>query len=342
MPITTIDFEELNSNEESKGMGLQYLVGAIGRGLGYRVQMSGTGADQGRDLFFWTSNEVKRGLPNNSKILVSCKDYSKSGKRLRSGEMDSFALRVKQHGCNGYLLATTTMPTDDLVTMVHDVALEYGFSSEIWQPDDLRDILLNGQDDVFRFTLARFFPVSSRRNDVDEHLVDCFLESLDFMKDEDALSLSLRFVQGLTDPLTIWKCIQKLNIDIGFDFERELQPHIARAVGLNNGELTTAIEESEEFLDALESWALSESAWESFSMLGLSMDNDGDLIVEFESTEIEYTMGTHLDTTNLGTIKWSEHGFEFKTCVNDWEEAKRLDAECDADYEAAMQDESVP
>jgi hypothetical protein len=332
MPITNIDFSELQSGEDSKGMGLQNLVAAIGRGLGYRIiEPGGTGADQGRDLYFATSPEIIRGLQTHSKVLVSCKDTAKSGKRLKPHDLDAFDLRVKQHQCDGYLLVTTVMPTDDVVKLVHDVANRSNFPATIWQPDDLRDILLNGQEGIFRFTLARFFPQSSRRNDADEHLVNCFLESLDHIEGDDCLSLSLKFIQGLSDPLTIWKCVNKLFEDGSFDIETDLQPHVAAAARLENNELDTAIEESEVLINALESWANSETEWTSFSSYGLSIDRDGDLVIDFESTEFVYTMGTQLETNNSGTIKWSESGFDVKECLNDWEEGRRIDAECDAE-----------
>jgi hypothetical protein len=196
MPITNIDFSELSQREDTKGLGLQHLVKSIGSSLKYRVELGGAGSDHGRDLFFTTNNEIVHGLHMTSKILVSCKDRAKSGKQLKFDDLDAFSLRAKQHGCSGYLLVTTVQPTDDLVTSVRDIAANEGLFATVWQPDDLREILLNGQDDVFRFTIARFFPKSAERNDANEQILECFLESLERMDNDDSLELSLKFLNA--------------------------------------------------------------------------------------------------------------------------------------------------
>jgi hypothetical protein len=332
VPITHIDFSELSEREEFKGLGLQHLVSAIGRGLKYRVEQGGAGADHGRDLFFTTSNEIAHGLHLNSKILVSCKDKAKSGKQLKFADLDNFSNRAKQHGCKGYLLVTTIQPTDDLVTSVREIAAKEGLAATIWQPDDLREILLNGQDDVFRFTIARFFPKSTERNDAADQILECFLESLDLMDSDNSLELSLKFLNSISDPLMIWKCVEKLLCSESIDIESELQEHIFRAVSCGNYELTVSIGETEPLLEAVRSWASGEDLpWDEVDVHGIKLDEDGELVIEIESNQYEYTMGAQFESINNGTIRWTSDGFEIKECTNDWEEARRIDAECDAE-----------
>ncbi|MBA3994821.1 MAG: hypothetical protein C0469_14980 [Cyanobacteria bacterium DS2.3.42] len=332
VPITHIDFSELSEREETKGLGLQHLVCAIGRGLKYRVEQGGSGADQGRDLFFTTSNEIAHGLHLDSKILVSCKDKAKSGKQLKFGDLDNFSNRAKQHGCNAYLLVTTVQPTDDLVTSVREIAAREGLVANVWQPDDLREILLNGQDDVFKFTIARFFPKSAERSDAAEQILECFLESLNLMDSDDSLELSLRFLKSTTDPLVMWKCLEKLLHSESVDIESELPEHIFTAVSLGNYELTVSIGETEPLLEAVRSWASVEDLpWDTVDVHGIKLDEDGELVIEIESNQYEYTMGTQFESINNGTIRWTTDGFEVKECTNDWEEARRIDAECDAE-----------
>ncbi|MBU6453406.1 MAG: hypothetical protein KGS72_16620 [Cyanobacteria bacterium REEB67] len=332
MPITHIDFSELYEREETKGLGLQHLVCAIGRGLKYRVEQGGGGADQGRDLFFTTTNEIAHGLHMASKILVSCKDKAKSGKQLKFGDLDNFSNRAKQHGCNGYLLVTTVQPTDDLVTSVREIGDKEGLVANVWQPDDLREILLNGQDDVFKFTIARFFPKSTERNDGTELILECFLDCLDLMERDDVLELSLRFLRSTDDPLMIWKLMEKLLHSESADIESELQEHVFRAVSLGNHELIVSIGETEPLLDAVRTWVSSEDdlPWDEVDVHGIRLDEDGELVIEVESNQYEYTMGTHFESINNGTIRWTSDGFELKECVNDWEEVTRIDAECEA------------
>lgn len=331
MSITHIDFSELSEREETKELGLQHLVSAIGRGLKYRVEQGGAGADHGRDLFFTTSNEIAHGLHLNSKILVSCKDKAKSGKQLKFNDLDNFSNRAKQHGCNSYLLVTMVQPTDDLVTSVREIATREGLVASIWQPDDLREILLNGQDDVFKFTIARFFPKSAERNDTTEQILECFLESLDLMDSDDSLELSLKFLRSTTDPLVMWKCLEKLLHSESVDIESELPEHIFTAVRLGNPELTASIGETEPLMKAVRSWASSEDLpWDAVEVHEIRLDEDGELVIEIESNQYEYTMGAHFESINNGTIRWTTDGFEIKECTDDWEEAKRLDAECEA------------
>jgi hypothetical protein len=331
MPITHIDFSELYQREDTKGLGLQHLMKAIDVGLKCRVEEGGAGADHGRDLFFTTNNEIVHGLYMTSKVLVSCKDRAKSGKQLKFDDLDSFALRAKQHGCSGYLLVTTIQTTDALVTSVRDIAAHEGLVATVWQPDDLREILLNGQDDVFRFTIARFFPKSAERNDANEQILDCFLESLERMGNDDGLELSLKFLNATNDPLMIWKCLEKLFHSESMDIENDLQEHIFRAVSLGNDELSASISEAESLVDAVRSWASEDNLpRDAVDVHGIHLDADGVLVIEFESNQYEHTMGTSFESINNGTISWTSNGFAVRECVNDWEETRRIDAECDA------------
>jgi hypothetical protein len=115
------------------------------------------------------------------------------------------------------------------------------------------------------------------------------------------------------------------------DVENDLQEHVLRAVSLENDELSASVSESEPLIEAVRSWASSHDLqWDGVDLHGIRVAIDGELVIEFESNQYEHTMDTSFESINSGTISWTREGFAVKECVNDWEEARRIDAECDA------------
>lgn len=330
MTIRHLDFEEL-SKIDDRGYGLQSLVVAIGRRLGLRVESGGRGADKGRDVFFMTHSEVVHGLHVPSKILVSCKDNSKSGKQLKITDLDAFHLRVAEHKCDAFLLVTTVPPTDDLVTHVQSVAGNNGFTATIWQPDDIKDILLNGQNEKFRFTIARFFPNSSRKGDTSQHIFDFFAESLLRMEKEDSIELSLEFFDGVEDVLLAWECLEKLMEREDIDIQDDLQKHFCKALSLRNEELTEAISLDHHLEEELREWINNDDEldWDEVELHKLTLKNDGLIELEMIATEPKYRMGETFSTGISAVIEWSENGFSLSSYENEFEEGERLEAESD-------------
>lgn len=330
MTITHLDFAEL-AKADDKGYGLQSLVVAIGRRLGMRVEAGGRGADKGRDVCFLTQTEVVHGLHIPSKILVSCKDRTESGKQLKVNDLEGSHLRVKEHGCNAFLLVTTIAPTDDLVTHIQSVAKNDGFSATIWQPDDIKDILLNGQNDKFRFTIARFFPNSSRTGDTNQHAFDYFAESLTRMDKEDSLELSLEFFDGVDDVLLAWGCLEKLIERDDIVLEDDLQKHYCKALSLNNDELKEAIFLDHHLEERLTEWVSYEDEidWDDVELNKLELKNETTIELTVLASEPVHRMGEMFDVGLTATIEWTERGFSLVEYINDWDKAGELDWEID-------------
>ncbi|MBU2470639.1 MAG: restriction endonuclease, partial [Proteobacteria bacterium] len=106
-----IDFREIS--EYHRGEGLEALTRELGKRLGLNPAWSGRGPDDGKDLLF---TEIINGQLANVKIrwLVSCKDFSESGRAVNETDAGSILDKVKQHNANGFLLVTTTTVTSGL------------------------------------------------------------------------------------------------------------------------------------------------------------------------------------------------------------------------------------
>ncbi len=105
-----LDFTELGGS----GRRLEPLVRELLLQLGFDPQWSGEGPDGDRDLTF-----VERGSDllgsKPRKWLVSCKDFSASGRAVGVDEANGVLEQVNHHGAQGFLLVCTTHPTSALV-----------------------------------------------------------------------------------------------------------------------------------------------------------------------------------------------------------------------------------
>jgi hypothetical protein len=106
-----LDFRTLRKG--APGEQLEAMVRDLARMLDLKVDWSGRGADEGRDLIFV---EMLRGplIVEEVRWLVQCKDHAQSGKSVRTADVGSIIDRVNQHRTNGFLLATTTTPSTGL------------------------------------------------------------------------------------------------------------------------------------------------------------------------------------------------------------------------------------
>ena len=105
-----IDFKELES--AVPGEGLQGMVRRLARKLGLQPIWSGRGPDGARDLLL--TENLKGPLTGEIiKWVVSCKDFSESGKSVQESDLPQPGIldKLKQHGANGFLLVTTTVPS---------------------------------------------------------------------------------------------------------------------------------------------------------------------------------------------------------------------------------------
>lgn len=110
---SVLDFKELGGS----GRSLEQLVRELLLQLGFDPQWSGEGPDGDRDLTF-----VERGRDllgsKPRKWLVSCKDFSNSGRAVGADEANGVLEQLRHHSAHGFLLVCTTHPTSALVTRI--------------------------------------------------------------------------------------------------------------------------------------------------------------------------------------------------------------------------------
>lgn len=109
-------FDELSSG----GQGLEQLVRELLITHGFRPQWSGAGPDGGRDLLFDELGVDILGMKPR-RWLVSCKDYSRSGKAVGVADVSGLVEACQQHNADGFLLVCTTHPTASTVERLQTV-----------------------------------------------------------------------------------------------------------------------------------------------------------------------------------------------------------------------------
>ncbi|QLH71679.1 restriction endonuclease [Rhodopseudomonas palustris] len=158
--MATLDFSELSS--KPTGENLEGLVRLIGERLGLAVSWTGRGADQGRDLIF---TETQTGQIGSTPVrwLVSCKDNSKTNQSVSEQDVGSVLDKVRQHNCDGFLLATTTTVGTALKAKLD--ALQSNpqdpVQTRVWDRFAITSMLLSEQ---FADLLRQFFPREMAKN----------------------------------------------------------------------------------------------------------------------------------------------------------------------------------
>ncbi|MBB3453160.1 hypothetical protein FHT86_001416 [Rhizobium sp. BK313] len=141
MPI--LKFEELSDSEQKspKGENFEGLIREIGRELGLRPEWTGRGADQGRDLFFTERREGPLGT-TQVRWLVSCKDYAHSQRSVSEQDVGAVTDKLVQHEADGFLLATTSIATTGLKSLLDGIAKQGQYKTLVWDRHELENILL--------------------------------------------------------------------------------------------------------------------------------------------------------------------------------------------------------
>lgn len=154
-----IDFRELGAYPG--GNGLEALVRKLGERMGFAPEWTGIGTDGGRDLTFF---DVQRGrlAQDSVKWLVSCKDHAESAANVSERDLGcSIIDKAAQHGCSGFLLATTTNVTSGLKANLDGLKAQNKLKTTVWDVHELTSLLLARKNrDLFQ----QFFPESFRRS----------------------------------------------------------------------------------------------------------------------------------------------------------------------------------
>ncbi|HHQ4462527.1 TPA: restriction endonuclease [Aeromonas veronii] len=150
-----LDFTELSED----GMDLELLVRELLFSVGLKVYWSGKGPDGGRDLL--CIEEAKSiFVPSSKKWLIQCKHKAKSGNSVGIGDLDDIATSCFQHGCDGYVLVTSTQPSSGVVQRLEQITAnpQILLTATYWDSVELERRLKTAQ----QWNIAqRFFPNSA-------------------------------------------------------------------------------------------------------------------------------------------------------------------------------------
>jgi hypothetical protein len=152
--MATLDFKEIAG--DPPGENLQGLVRLVGERLKMVVQWTGRGPDGGRDLIFV---EHQQGALKSTSVrwLVSCKDNSETGKSVTEKDVGGILDKTRQHGCQGFLLATSTTASSGLKELLDKLDLSGGgpIQTKVWDRFELTKLLLSTE---FSDLFLQFFP----------------------------------------------------------------------------------------------------------------------------------------------------------------------------------------
>ncbi|MDH2481115.1 MULTISPECIES: restriction endonuclease [Acinetobacter calcoaceticus/baumannii complex] len=151
-----IDFTELSND----GQGLELLVRELLFSMQYKVSWSGKGADGGRDLIC-VEEHSSIFLATSRKWLIQCKHKAVSGNSVGLADLDDIVSSCLQHGCNGYLLVTSTQPSSGVVARLEGITSnpDSKIVATYWDSTQLERRLRTAQ----QWSIAQhFFPVSAK------------------------------------------------------------------------------------------------------------------------------------------------------------------------------------
>lgn len=154
-----IDFTELGGT--ARGEALEELTRHLAVKMGMTAVHTGRGADRGKDLLL---TEKLDGPISHQVIhwLVSCKDFSKSGKSVAEKDVGSILDKVRQHGAHGFLLVTTTTTSTGLKALLDSLDIASGgeIHVAIWDRAFLTVLLAQSE---YENELKLYLPQSFRR-----------------------------------------------------------------------------------------------------------------------------------------------------------------------------------
>lgn len=151
-----LDFSQLDKS--TPGETFEALIRTIGQRLDMVVHSTGRGPDDGRDLVFV---EMQKGPMHSTQIrwLVNCKDYSTSKKSVSESDIGSILDKTKQHKCDGFLLATSTVVSAGMAAVLEALNKANGgdIHTLVWDRFKIEEMLL--KDDM-QSVRSQFFPSS--------------------------------------------------------------------------------------------------------------------------------------------------------------------------------------
>jgi hypothetical protein len=207
-----LDFREIEGHySHRRGYAFQSLIADIGQKLGYKVTEGGIGPDRGRDLFFEITNSYVFDKQQTTKWLVSCKDNSQASRAVTRSDIIGGYEDAQGHNCDGYLLACTTAPNDDVVTMLSGwESAKAPLLTHIWNGNKIQRNLQEREED-FRFALVRYFPKSyGHTSKFSDKLLSSIIELLSTVETTLAVERITSISEELADPLSVLRLAEFL------------------------------------------------------------------------------------------------------------------------------------
>jgi len=145
-----IDFTQIESGEE-----FELLCEDLLQAMGFSIEAKvARGPDLGKDIIAAQTVTDRAGFSETHRYLVECKHYATSGRSVLERDIGSPVARMGTHGCDRYILVTSTVPSEKVCTqlagMPHTVP---HYRATTWSKGDLAR-LLDEHPDVRQ----RYFP----------------------------------------------------------------------------------------------------------------------------------------------------------------------------------------
>jgi formylglycine-generating enzyme required for sulfatase activity len=145
-----IDFTQIESGEE-----FELLCEDLLQAMGFSIEAKvARGPDLGKDIIAAQTVTDRAGFSETHRYLVECKHYATSGRSVLERDIGSPVARMGTHGCDRYILVTSTVPSEKVCTqlagMPHTVP---HYRAMTWSKGDLAR-LLDEHPDV----RERYFP----------------------------------------------------------------------------------------------------------------------------------------------------------------------------------------
>lgn len=113
-----IDFKLIGTGEDFE-LFCEDLLQAKGLTI---IRRPSRGPDSGADIIASTSGKDALGFDQESRILVECKHYARSGRSVRESDVGSIIERTVSNNCNKYLLVTSTIPSVTLAKQIQAIS----------------------------------------------------------------------------------------------------------------------------------------------------------------------------------------------------------------------------
>jgi len=154
-----MDFTEIGPQQ---GLRFEQFVETLLRALGWTIIAGvGVGPDGGRDIIAAQIESTATGRSRIRRFVVQCKHFATSRRSVSPADLGDVALMPALHGCDGWLLVTSTQLTNNAVDIIEAARRTAPAADfDYWDAGQLRDRLM--RDECHR-VFAEYLPSSYAR-----------------------------------------------------------------------------------------------------------------------------------------------------------------------------------